>query len=67
MTYFTLSYVWGQTAPTAATTENIQDLQKEDALESDFVRLPRTIKDVISFVRLLHGQYLWVDCLCIQL
>jgi heterokaryon incompatibility protein (HET) len=63
--YFALSYVWGQKPSTAATTKNIQNLQEENALESESVNLPRTVKDAIGLVRLLHGQYLWVDRLCI--
>jgi Heterokaryon incompatibility protein (HET) len=63
--YFALSYVWGQTTSTAATTQNIQDLQKENALDSESVILPKTVEDTIGLVRLLHGQYLWVDRLCI--
>lgn len=63
--YFTLSYVWGHTASTMAEVENIQDLQKQNALKSEAVSLPRTITDAISLVRLLGGQYLWVDRFCI--
>lgn len=63
--YFALSYVWGHTASTSATAENIPDLQGQNALKSKAVSLPRTIEDAISLVRALDGQYLWVDRLCI--
>ena len=65
MSYFALSYVWGgsRLSKVSATTSNLSELQKDGALGTN--ALPRTIRDAVSLVRSLQGNYIWVDCLCI--
>ncbi|KAJ8121973.1 hypothetical protein ONZ43_g1710 [Nemania bipapillata] len=61
--YVALSYVWGSTAAGLACQGNLKRLQKPGSLLKP--GMPRTIRDVISVLRLLDERYLWVDRLCI--
>ncbi|KAI0552572.1 HET-domain-containing protein [Xylaria curta] len=63
VTYVALSYVWGSTASGLACQGNLKQLQKPGFLLSPAI--PRTIRDVISVLRILGQRYLWVDRLCI--
>ncbi|KAI1109253.1 HET-domain-containing protein [Nemania sp. NC0429] len=63
VTYVALSYVWGSTTSGLACQDNLEQLQEPGSLLSP--AMPRTIRDVISVVRLLGERYLWVDRLCI--
>ncbi|KAI0865669.1 HET-domain-containing protein [Xylaria cubensis] len=63
VTYVALSYVWGSTASGLACQSNLKQLQKPGFLLG--LAIPRTIRDVISVLRLLGERYLWVDRLCI--
>ncbi|KAI8629771.1 HET-domain-containing protein [Xylariaceae sp. FL1651] len=64
--YVALSYVWGGTPMFMALKENIKSLQNLSSLAEDSTkRIPRTIRDAVSFVQRLGERYLWVDSLCI--
>ena len=56
--YFALSYVWGQVAPTESASQ-FQD----GVLPSS---LPKTIEDAITVTKSLGYKYLWVDKYCIN-
>lgn len=65
--YVALSYVWGNVESIKLTKSNLSKLQCDGALRETetFLAIPRTIRDVMEFVRLLGESFLWVDCLCI--
>ena len=52
--YVALSYVWGKVA------------QQSFRLGSTLGRLPETLEDAMTCVRILGKRYLWVDSLCID-
>ncbi|KAL9619302.1 MAG: hypothetical protein Q9160_006067 [Pyrenula sp. 1 TL-2023] len=63
--YVALSYVWGKANSIVTLKSNLKDLEKQGSLNLSTSRLPETIKDAMTFVRLLNERYLWIDCLCI--
>ncbi|GAP88534.1 putative heterokaryon incompatibility protein [Rosellinia necatrix] len=49
-----------------ALRENIESLQHPGSLaEGSAKKIPRTVRDAMSFVQILGERYLWVDTLCI--
>lgn len=67
-TYVALSYVWGKIPGVLETTKgNYDELRVQGALtdKNNFRRLPKTVKDAITFTRMMRHRYLWVDRLCI--
>jgi hypothetical protein len=48
-----------------ALKNNIEKLQKDNALKNDLFPIPRVVRDAFGLVTLLKERYLWVDCLCI--
>lgn len=46
-------------------TTNFEELSSEGTLESIRSKLPRTINDVIDFVKAMGERYLWIDGLCL--
>jgi hypothetical protein len=68
VTYVALSYVWGTLPEVLETTKsNFKSLRLRGALagKANHSLLPRTVTDAISFTRMMHQRYLWVDRLCI--
>ncbi|KAF2493255.1 HET-domain-containing protein [Lophium mytilinum] len=65
--YVALSYVWGETNTFKTLRSNVQQLQRQDALQSPqcLSRLPRTIHDAIKLAEALKERYVWIDSLCI--
>ncbi|PSN66648.1 HET-domain-containing protein, partial [Corynespora cassiicola Philippines] len=64
--YTALSYVWGNSDVTKATSSNIRDLMKPQALsKSSNIIIPSTIRDAMYLTKSLGKQYIWVDSLCI--
>lgn len=66
--YIALSYVWGHgSQPFQITQENIATLRETGAfaMEENYIRLPRTIKDSMLRTRRIGVRYLWVDRFCI--
>lgn len=65
--YFTLSYVWGQTACLKTIKSNLNDHLVAGAFrrESVVLEIPKTIIDAMVVVQQLGERFLWVDALCI--
>lgn len=65
--YVALSYVWGSQTFLTTTKEKLSDFQKHGAFSTQDLsrQIPRTIRDAMAFIPLLHERYLWVDALCI--
>jgi len=65
--YVALSYTWGrlQREILRLTRANLGDLVKMDAISSETASLPKTIRDVMTFVKAIGEQYVWVDSVCI--
>lgn len=61
-TYLILSYCWGMGNEIAKTTRNNLRQRKHQILVCN---LPKTIRDAITFTRIIGVRYLWVDALCI--
>ena len=58
--YTALSYCWGGTENLITTSGNINEHIRGINLD----RIPDTIRDAITFARLLQIDFLWVDALC---
>jgi hypothetical protein len=65
MTYFALSYVWGESQQLTLTKQNLEELEREGSLFAREADLSRTIAEAIQLCRQVGHQYLWVDALCI--
>ncbi|CZR66242.1 uncharacterized protein PAC_16143 [Phialocephala subalpina] len=67
LSYFALSYVWGEIPFFRTLESNLQQLQYDNAFSniSGVLEIPQTIKDAMALVKILGEQYLWVDSLCI--
>ncbi|KAF1955221.1 HET-domain-containing protein [Byssothecium circinans] len=63
--YAALSYVWGKSIVTKATSANIESLKKSQSLSDPEYTLPKSIEDSIFVTARLGIRYLWCDCLCI--
>ena len=63
--YLALSYVWGTDVSLKLTTENVEEISQEGALENPQYKLPRTVLDAMTACRKCRQRYLWVDLLCI--
>jgi len=59
--YVTLSHCWGVHVPHKLTTQNIESMKNQIALES----LGKSFQDAVEIARQLAVQYIWIDCLCI--
>src|SRR5438034_75540 len=59
--YVALSYRWGDFDSFKTQMHNISGYRTRIPING----LSKTIQDAISFTRMLHIQYLWVDALCI--
>ncbi|KAF4633901.1 hypothetical protein G7Y89_g4218 [Cudoniella acicularis] len=67
-TYVALSYVWGKIPGVLETTKgNFDKLRVQGSLteECNLRCLPKTVKDAITFTKMMRQRYLWVDRLCI--
>ncbi|EDN94447.1 hypothetical protein SS1G_10320 [Sclerotinia sclerotiorum 1980 UF-70] len=62
--YLALSYVWGTGEVFKITTDKRAELAEEGSLSR--AKLPKIVRDAISFTRKLQQRYLWVDALCIE-
>lgn len=63
--YFALSYVWGGIAP----PEPVRFPPGQSDIRgfgSVWDRVPATIRDAVTLVKLLRGRYIWVDSMCID-
>ena len=72
VTYFALSYVWGEDAMFAETgmkpvvlKRAMLEMHGNSESTQSPARLPKTIDDAIRFTREMGCQYLWADALCI--
>ena len=65
--YVALSYVWGQKKCLMTMSTNIEQLQLDNALNSERFcsDIPETIKNAMRVVDIILERYLWVDSLCI--
>jgi hypothetical protein len=65
--YVALSYVWGSTNSTTASSANLEQLQRAGSLSRENGRfvLPQTIRDAMVLTDKLGERYLWVDSLCV--
>jgi heterokaryon incompatibility protein (HET) len=60
--YATISYCWGSGETVLKLASDNVNLFTERV---PWERIPKTVRDVIDFVRSLNLQYLWIDSLCI--
>ena len=67
LSYFALSYVWGQVETAKMERSNLVQLQQPGSLlgPHQSVELPRTIKDAMFLTGFLGHRYLWCDRLCL--
>ena len=67
LSYFALSYVWGQVETAKMERSNFVQLQQHGSLlgPHQVVNLPKTIKDAMFLTGFLGHQYLWCDRLCL--
>ena len=67
LSYFALSYVWGQVETAKMERSNLVQLQQPGSLlgPHQAVELPKTIKDAMFLTGFLGHGYLWCDRLCI--
>ena len=67
LSYFALSYVWGQVETAKMERSNLVQLQQPGSLLGPHraVELPKTIKDAMFLTGFLGHRYLWCDRLCI--
>lgn len=63
--YLALSYVWGTDVSLKLTTENVEEISREGALENPKYKLPKTVLDAMTTCKKCGQRYLWVDLLCI--
>ncbi len=67
LSYFALSYVWGQVETAKLEISNVVQLQQPGSLlgPHQVVELPKTIKDAMFMTGFLGHRYLWCDRLCL--
>lgn len=67
LSYFALSYVWGQVETAKMERSNLVQLQQPGSLlgPHQAVELPKTIKDAMFLIGFLGHRYLWCDRLCL--
>ena len=67
LSYFALSYVWGQVETAKMERSNLVQLQQPGSLLGPYkaVELPKTIKDAMFLTGFLGHRYLWCDRLCL--
>ena len=67
LSYFALSYVWGQVETAKMERSNLDQLQQPGSLlgPHKVVELPKTIEDAMFLTGFLGHQYLWCDRLCL--
>lgn len=65
--YAALSYVWGQVDFFRLTKRSVDRAMRRHSLRENTgsIRIPKTIRDVMSVVKMLGIPYLWVDAFCI--
>lgn len=63
--YLALSYVWGGIEQLQLLEHTIDDLKAPGSLHRSRDRIPKTIRDAITFAYLMGEEYLWVDSLCL--
>nr|XP_036578178.1 uncharacterized protein CTRU02_11967 [Colletotrichum truncatum]KAF6785342.1 hypothetical protein CTRU02_11967 [Colletotrichum truncatum] len=63
--YVALSYVWGGVSSFRLTKSTLSRLLLPNSISQIRNRLPLTILDTITLVKLLGLRYLWVDLLCL--
>lgn len=64
--YVCLSYVWGKISQPQYTSDTKAAFQAPHGLNSELIRLPRTIRDAIEVTRRLGINYIWIDAICIE-
>ena len=67
LSYFALSYVWGQVERAKMARSNLIELQQPGSLlgPHEAVKLPKTIRDAMFLTGFLGHRYLWCDRLCL--
>jgi Heterokaryon incompatibility protein (HET) len=64
--YVCLSYVWGKINQPQYTSDTKEAFSLPHGLDSELIRLPRTIVDAILVTKQLGIDYIWIDALCIE-
>ncbi|KAK4506463.1 hypothetical protein PRZ48_000195 [Zasmidium cellare] len=63
--FVALSYVWGNLPMFMLNKENFDQLSTPGSIDSVRSELPKTVNDVIDFVKAIGERYLWIDGLCL--